>query len=315
MTIQRLSRGLLICTAVLLGCSRSDQQATDQRKPSDKTEAAILRVLMVDGQNNHDWVRTTPYMRKTLESCGRFITGVATSPPEGGNWEQFNPDFSKFDVVVSNYNGELWPSSVQANLERFIEGGGGLVIIHGANNPFAQWPAFNRMIGLAWRGDTSFGDRIYLDEEGNVVRVPKGEGISVGHGARHEFMVTMRDLEHPITRGMPRMWLHAKDELYHGQRGPARDMQILATAYSDPQSGGSGRHEPMVWVIPYGEGRVFVNLMGHVWGDDAEMPGIRGIGFQALLRRGVEWAATGDSDIPIPENFPTQYAVTLAPLD
>ena len=67
---------------------------------------------------------------------------------------------------------------------------------------------------------------------------------------------------------MPAEWMHAKDELYHGQRGPAEHMEILATAYSDKAKGGTGTNEPMIWVIPYGKGRVFTTVMGHAMGDD-----------------------------------------------
>ena len=49
--------------------------------------------------------------------------------------------------------------------------------------------------------------------------------------------------EHPITRGMPRQWLHVNDELYDKLRGPGQNMHILATTYADPAKGGSGHHE------------------------------------------------------------------------
>ena len=101
---------------------------------------------------------------------------------------------------------------------------------------------------------------------------------------------------------MPAEWTHAKDELYHGQRGPAAHMEILATAYSAKNRGGTATHEPMIWVIPYGKGRVFTTVMGHVMGDDTEA--IRCVGFQTLVSRGAEWAATGRVTIPIPDDFP-----------
>ncbi|MEA2630570.1 MAG: uncharacterized protein QOE66_789, partial [Chloroflexota bacterium] len=101
----------------------------------------------------------------------------------------------------------------------------------------------------------------------------------------------------------------AKDELYHGQRGPAEDMEILATAYSDKGKGGTGTNEPMVWVIPYGKGRVFTTVMGHVGGNDTTA--IRCVGFETVMLRGTEWAATGKVTIPIPANFPTADEVRL----
>ncbi len=73
----------------------------------------------------------------------------------------------------------------------------------------------------------------------------------------------IRDEEHPITKGLPLHWLHAKDELYDRLRGPGTNMKILATAYADKKQGGTGRHEPMVMTIDYGKGRVFHTPMGH----------------------------------------------------
>ncbi len=104
--------------------------------------------------------------------------------------------------------------------------------------------------------------------------------------------------------------MHAKDELYHGQRGPAKDMDILATAYSDKGKGGTGTNEPMIWVIPYGKGRVFTTVMGHVMGDDSTA--IRCVGFRTVMLRGTEWAATGKVTVPIPDDFPTDSQVRLS---
>jgi type 1 glutamine amidotransferase len=264
-----------------------------------------LRVLIIDGQNNHDWRKMTPPMKADLEQSGRFAVEVATTPgpksPKSA-WESFHPDFTKYDVVMSNYNGEPWPASVQKALEDYVAGGGGLAIIHAANNSFPDWPAYNTMIGLGWRGP-EYGDRLTVDEGGKVVRTPKGEGPGASHGPQHPFTVVVRDSGHPITKGMPAEWLHAKDELYHGQRGPAHDMQILATAYSAKDKGGTGTNEPMVWVIPYGKGRVFTTVMGHVMGD--ENVAIRCVGFKTVMLRGTEWAATGAVTIPIPDDFPS----------
>jgi hypothetical protein len=270
-----------------------------------------IRVLIVDGQNNHNWRAMTPPMKADLERSGRFTVDVLTSPPPTAgrsDWDTFRPDFSKYDVVLSNYNGEPWPAAVQKALEDFVAGGGGLAIIHAANNPFPYWPAFNQMIGLGWRG-ADFGDRLTIDGSGKVVRTHKGQGPGSGHGPQHAFKVVVRNPDHPITRGMPMEWMHAKDELYHGQRGPAEHMEILATAYSDKSKGGTGTNEPMIWVIPYGKGRVFTTVMGHV-GD--EITAIRCVGFRTVMLRGTEWAGTGKVTIPIPDDFPTASDVRLA---
>ncbi|HMC10661.1 MAG TPA: ThuA domain-containing protein, partial [Pirellulaceae bacterium] len=115
---------------------------------------------------------------------------------------------------------------------------------------------------------------------------------------QHAFQIVVRDAEHPITKGMPREWLHVNDELYDKLRGPGQNMHVLATTFSDPAKGGTGRHEPMILTIDYGKGRVFHTPMGH--GNDSQ----ECVGFIATFIRGCEWAATGKVTEPIPSDFP-----------
>lgn len=270
-----------------------------------------INLLIIDGQNNHNWAAMTPPMKAWLEKTGRFTVDVATTPGANASekeWEKFRPDFSKYQAVLSNYNGQAWPKEVEKGLEDFVAAGGGLVIIHAANNAFAHWPKYNEMIGLGWRG-AEFGERVTLDDAGKVVRTPISKGPGAGHGPQHEFAIVVRDREHPVTKGMPAEWMHATDELYHGQRGPARNMRILATAFSAKDKGGTGAHEPMIWAIPFGKGRVFTTVMGHVGGD--QTTAIRCVGFLTVMSRGSEWAATGKVSIPIPDDFPTADKVRI----
>ena len=275
-----------------------------------------IRVLIVDGQNNHDWENTTPYLKRMLEQTGRFSVFVVTTPPRGGNeqqWNGFRPQFADYDVVLSNYNGETWPEQQRQAFENFVREGGGVVNVHAANNPFGDWPAAMEMIGLSWQG-ADFGDRVTVNDDGEVVRTPKGEGPGAGHGSQHPFSVVTRDRKHPVTAGLPAEWMHPQDELYHGQRGPAANMQILATAFADPATGGTGAHEPMVWWIPFGEGKVFTTVLGHVGrGQPQETWPMRCHGFQAIVTRACEWVATGEVTIPLPEELPTAEDVSLAP--
>ena len=279
--------------------------------PWNAPAAEKLKLLIVDGQNNHNWKATTPILQEFLSRSGRFEVSVATSPPVKSlpaAWDSFRPKFADFQVVLSNFNnntGEPWPEPVQRDLEKFVGGGGGLVIVHAANNAFEQWPEFNKMIGLGWRGN-AFGDRITTNDAGEIVRTPKGQGPGAGHGPQHEFSIRLRDTAHPVVKGLPAEWLHAKDELYHGQRGPAADMHLIATAFSDSAKGGTGAHEPMIWWIPYGKGRVFTTVMGH------ETYSMKCVGFQSVVARGSEWSATGQVTLPIPENFPTAEKTSSA---
>lgn len=262
-----------------------------------------VKVLIVDGQNNHNWKKTTPVLKAALESCGRFTVDVATS---GDDLASFAPEFSKYHVVVSNYNGKPWSESTAESFDKFVKEGGGLVCIHAADNSFPKWQAYNRMIGLGgWGGrNEQSGPYVYVNEEGEVVRDnSKGRGGS--HGPQHAFPVIVRDAEHPITKGLPKVWMHAKDELYTHLRGPAENMKVLATAFAKDGKGGRGVHEPSLMVIDYGKGRVFHSTQGHA---DYSM---ECVGFVATLQRGTEWAATGKVTIPVPEDFPSPDAVSV----
>ena len=283
---------LSLAVTFVLGVFANPSQAA----PAD----AKLKALIVDGQNNHDWKSTTPMLKKALEESGRFTVDVATSPPAGKMTSDFRPKFSEYDVIVSNYNGEPWPPQTEKDFEAFLNGGGGFVSVHAADNAFPDWKAYNRMIGLGgWNGRTEkSGPYVYLDDKGAQKR-DDSPGNGGHHGQQHPFQIRTRDAEHPITKGLPAAWMHTKDELYDSLRGPADDMHILATAYSDPKFGGTGRHEPMLMTLDFGKGRVFHTVLGHA---DYSM---NCVGFVTTLNRGAEWAATGKVTIPVPKDFPT----------
>ncbi len=259
-----------------------------------------LSALIVEGQNNHRvWPTTTKMMKGYLEQTGLFTVDVATTKPNGVD-PDFKPEFSKYNVVVTNYNGAPWPEETQKAFVDYVKGGGGLVVVHAANNAFGNWKEYNEIIGLGgWGGrNEKSGPYVYLDQNGKVVR-DTSAGRGGHHGPQHPFSIIVRNPDHPITKGMPREWLHAKDELYDFLRGPGENMTILATAYADKEKyKGSGRHEPMLMTLSYGKGRIFHTPMGH--GVDSQ----ECVGFIVSIQRGAEWAATGKVTQKIPEDFP-----------
>jgi len=243
------------------------------------------RVLILDGENNHPWEVTTVMLEKILES--QFEVEIATRLPG----IEFNPRFQDFNVVLSNYNGDPWTQDVNRAFENYVRGGGGFVSVHAANNAFPEWGAYNAIIGLGGWGnrDQSHGPYVRI-RDGDFVRdFSNGKGGS--HGQQHEFLITARTPDHPILQGLPKEWMHAKDELYDRLRGPAQNLEVLATAFSDTETGGSGEHEPVLMTVRYGEGRVFHTTLGH------SPQSMRGLGFQETLLRGTEWAATGKVDL------------------
>lgn len=273
------------------------------------TAAAPIKVLIVDGQNNHDWKGTTPWLKKQLEDTGKFTVETATTPPAKGDMSQFKPDFSKYDVVVSNYNGDPWSDATKAAFETFMKNGGGFVAVHAADNSFPEWKAYNEMIGVGGWGGRSEKSGPYVNYwEGKIIKdLTPGKGGS--HGAQHEFIVETRDASHPIMKDIPAKWLHAKDELYDRLRGPAENLTVLATAYADPKTNGSGKHEPMLMVLNWGKGRIFHTTLGHARPEGKVA--MECVGFITTFQRGTEWAATGKVTIPVPKDFPTADKVSI----
>jgi type 1 glutamine amidotransferase len=301
-------------------------------KNSSLLEIPPLKVLIIDGQNGHDWKATTPVLKWILEDCGRFTVDVSTTPSSGPNapslpknataeqqaahevamakwkiekdefkvsninpWKQWRPRFANYDVIVMNYAGDRWPDEVRGSFTKYVQNGGGLVIYHAANNSFPEWPEYNEMMGVGgWGGRNEKSGPMIRWRDGKIIR-DEMPGPGGTHGPAHEYVVEIRDFEHPITKGLPERWMHSFDELYSKLRGPAKNLTVLATAYADPAKQGSGENEPMLMTINYGQGRVFHNALGH-------MPkSMEDVGFIVTMQRGTEWAATGRVTLPLPK--------------
>lgn len=218
-----------------------------------------IRALIVTGQNNHNWRETTPHLRRMLEATGRFVVEVTEDPATDlADAEKLK----SYGVLVLNYNGPRWGSAAERAFLEAVRGGVGVSVIHAANNAFPGWTEYEQLIGMAWR-DTA------------------------GHGRYHEFDVRMQEREHPVTRGMADLKAHP-DELYHRLTvTPGERMTVLAVAFSDPETGGTGRDEPLLIAKAFGEGRVFHTALGH------DLRAMRSPGFMLMTARGTEWAATG----------------------
>lgn len=296
-----LTRLAAVLVATLAAGTHLHAQDVAHRIPLFQKGA--IRVLILSGQNNHDWRTTTPCLRQLLLNTGRFDVRVNEEPT--GMTAQ---TLAVYDVVVLDYNGPRWGPTAEAALSSFVRSGKGLVVVHGANWAFSglvvlgahhiptgivepAWPEYKKMVGGVWSD-----------------RAPAS-----GHAPRHKFLVNIVAPNQPITAGLPYSF-QADDELYHNMH-LTPGVHVLATAYDDPRfkaapqtttnaaaaSGWphldmnpTGRNEPLLWIVHYGKGRTFYTALGHDVKAE-EMPG-----FSTTFVRGVEWAATGKVKAPAP---------------
>ena len=259
-----------------------------------------LKALIVDGQNNHNWKGTTPVLKQYLEQTGLFDVDVAST---GKDTSEFAPQFADYSVVVLNYNGSDWPKETQQKFVEYVRGGGGVVVFHAANNSFPKWQEYNTITGLGGWGGRNEKDGPYIRYRGGKIVRDASPGRGGSHGRQHEYIVETIDTKHPITKGLPAKWRHVSDELYDRLRGPAENLHVLAAAYSDKSTNGTGENEPVLFTINYGKGRVFHTVMG----DNVQQ--MNCVGFAVTLQRGAEWAATGHVTQEIPEKMPTSETV------
>lgn len=309
-----------------------------------QNQPKLLNALILDGSSNHYvWPKTSLMMKDYLEKTGLFEVEISRLDtvwkgfryfdwrPEAHDYflnaypldtvqrpvvskpqktTDFEIDFKEYDVVVSNL-GELtpeWSKKMKKRFEKYMKKGGGLVVIHAANNAWGDWDAYNQMIGLgAWGGrNATTGSFVYVEEDGEVVKDFSAR-VCASHGNEYEFSIKHREPEHPILKGLPDQWIHTKDELYDRMRGPFNNATILATAHADVELNdpwydesikGTGKHVPVMLTVNYGEGRVFHSTLGHF---DYSM---ECVGFITTLQRGAEWAATGRVTQEVPLDFP-----------
>lgn len=243
-------------------------------------KAAKLQVLIVTGQNGHDWRATTPLLRRYLEDSGRFEARV-TEEFRGAGPETLAP----YDLVVLNYYDRnqpqlRWGERADMALLDFVRSGKGLVMYHFSTAAFNGWEEYEKLSGGNWRPNNGH------------------------HSARHDFKVDIKDTTHPVTRGMKASFAEPNDELYANLKWqPEGSYHVLATAWDDHAMyqgkarqpiPGPGLNQPMLWTLDYGKGRVFATALGH------DPDAMRSAGFMATLVRGAEWAATGAVTIPLP---------------
>ncbi len=265
-----------------------------------------IKTLLITGQNNHNWQVSHVVLKQILENSGRFDVDFAISPEQGKDMSGFVLHLRPYQLAVRDYNGDSWPEETNRRFLEYVQNGGGVVIYHAADNAFSKWPEFNKICALGgWEGrNENSGPYVYW-KDGKLVK-DSSAGPGGSHGRQHEYVLNGRDKVHPVVKGLPLKWRHAKDELYDRMRGPGNIRDILYTAYSDKETNGSGREEPLVFTVDYGNARIFHTMLGHAGATTEDNIAMQCTGFQVLLLRGAEWAATGKVTQKVPKDFPTE---------
>lgn len=233
----------------------------------------MINVLLLSGQNNHDWKRTSPFFKQVLEEDGRFSVTVTEDP----STDLADPKtLEGVDVMLMDYNGKMWCEEAKANFVKAVENGCGLVAIHAANNWCGNFPELCKMLGVVFVKDA-------------------------GHGYFHQFDIRIASQDHPFAKGLKpfKNW----DELYHKLTNTiGTSFTVIADAYSSPDQRGTGNREPMIIANTYGKGRIIHNLLGHVWpcengaepAGHTSMIAVDNPDYRALLIRSCLYCATGE---------------------
>ncbi len=272
------------------------------------------QVLLVTGQSNsaHNWEASHVALKKIINNTEIFDLDLAISPKKGSDMSDFNPDFKAYDVVMIDYDGDSWSEATKTNFEQYVANGGGVVVVHSANNSFPEWKEYNIITGLGGWGNRDENAGPYVRwENGEIIKDSK-PGKAGMHGDKTQFVVETRDSLHPIMKGLPLKWMHTTDELYGQLRGPGKNITVLATGWSDPKTNGSGNHEPILFTVNYGKGRIFQTVLGHV-GSDKDLISYKSALFIYTIQRGAEWAASGIVNQKIPADLPNIATPLILP--
>lgn len=172
--------------------------------------------------------------------------------------------FADADVIVA-YCYLKWDGVRIGQMRRYLEGGGGLVLVHSAT----------------WA------------KPGPSAEVAELVGVGGFRLFRHgPVQLDIAAVDHPICLGLPRVVKLENDETYWPPTPLAAHVTVLATSVEDKGARGSTPKaaQPMLWCHEVGKGRVFGCVPGHLARTFDDLL------FRVLLFRGIAWAAGGPVD-------------------
>ncbi len=223
-----------------------------------------MELLVLSG-GRHPYEESTPVLTRFLIQAGHTITVTedASVLSDAGR-------MSGYDALVFNTlrAGEMTLSEdEQAGMKSFINSGKGFVCIHISGCVPETWQEYSEITGGGWVMGTSF------------------------HPPYGKFIVNVTQPEHPGVEGISDF--ETNDELYMGidyQDGNNVFMEGTSEEGTYAWGGQDAVHMPagtfpLGWTRSYGDGKVFVTLLGHngLSFETAE--------FQRMVLNGISWAA------------------------
>ena len=230
-------------------------------------------------------------LRKLIEEMG----GALTSSKDAALVNAEN--LKNYDVVIFYTQGDLtkmgekdqgqpMPATGVQELLDWVKGGGGFMALHAGTDSF--------------RSGVDGEPTPYTQMVGGEFRT---------HGPQFKGTLRIVDTAHPIVAGVPAEW-EVMEEWYLHRNFNTASMHVLAVL--DPGKaiklvpGYDLPTIPMLWCSTYGQGRVFVNGMGHredVWDHE---------NYQKTLVNGLKWL-NGEGEALVEPNFEKVVVPELDP--
>lgn len=221
----------------------------------DTDDARPLEVCLVAGEKDHgpgehEYQRWQNRWQSILNQADHVTCESAFEWPEKEQWNSCG-------LVVLYFWNHNWNHQRYAELDAFLDRGGGVVAIHSALVEDHDPHKLAKRFGLA-------GQRPQLQFR---------------HGPL--CLEANRAESHPIMRGIEN--LHLEDETYWDLAGDSSGIELLASSREGE------RVCPMLWTNQPGKGRVVCAVPGHyAWTFDDPI-------YRLILLRSMAWAAGSDA--------------------
>ena len=228
-----------------------------------------MKLLVITG-GRHPYEESTPVLNDFLQAAGHEVTVTDDASVLAGASQMGSYDALVFNTRRENVTGapDLRLSEDEQNgMKNFINSGKGFVCLHISGCLPDHWAEYHNITGGGWISGTSF------------------------HPPYGNYKVKVSNSSHPGVSGVSDF--ETNDELYMGLAiKEGNNVFITGDAEAGVHPWGPDRVPkempagtfPLGWTRQYGDGKVFVLLLGHD-GRSFQTPE-----FQKIVLNGVDWA-------------------------